>query len=102
MYVGNLPLSWNEEDITNYLGKFGVILDVKLIRKNDKFTGAALVKFKSLSDAEDAIEELKGLELPGSVNRINIKWLDTEEQRLGIGEKDDHKLFVGSLPRQAS
>ena len=56
VYVGNLPLSWNEEDITNYLGKFGVILDVKLIRKNDKFTGASLVKFKSLSDAEDAIK----------------------------------------------
>lgn len=73
-----------------------------MIRKNENFTGAALVKFKSLSDAEDAIEQLKTTELAGSTHKINIKWLDTEEQRLGIGEKDDHKLFVGSLPRQAS
>lgn len=64
--------------------------------------GSALIKFKSLTDAENSIEKLKGVTLAGSARPVNIKWLDTEEQRLGIGEKDDHKLFVGSLPRQAT
>ena len=61
-----------------------------------------MIKFKSLTDAENAIDKLKGVTLGGSARPVNIKWLDTEEQRLGIGEKDDHKLFVGSLPRQAT
>lgn len=66
------------------------------------FTGSALVKFESLSDAESAIEKLQNKTIMGSDRKVNIKWLDTEQQRLGIGEKDDHKLFVGSLPRQAN
>jgi RNA recognition motif-containing protein len=66
------------------------------------FNGSALVKFCSLTDAENAIEKLKDVTLTGSDRKVNIKWLDTEEQRLGIGEKDEHKLFVGSLPRQAN
>ena len=31
-----------------------------------------------------------------------MKWLDTEEQRLNLRQHDDHKLFIGSLPRKAS
>lgn len=78
-----------------------------MIKKNTTFNkmnegGSSLVKFKSLTDAENAIDKLKGTTLAGSARSVNIKWLDTEEQRLGIGEKDDHKLFVGSLPRQAT
>lgn len=48
-----------------------------MINKNSKFTGSALVKFKSLSNAEDAINALKGTTLAGSSREINIKWLDT-------------------------
>lgn len=78
-----------------------------MVKKNYTFQksnegGSCLVKFRSLTDAENAIEKLKGTILAGSAKPVNIKWLDTEEQRLGIGEKDDHKLFVGSLPRQAT
>lgn len=51
VYVGNLPTSWKENDIWKFFEEFGKILDVKLIRKNSLFTGSALVKFASLSDA---------------------------------------------------
>ena len=60
------------------------------------------MKFASLSNAEDAIEKLKNTIIPGATRPVNIKWFDTEEQRVGLGQHDDHKLFVGSLPRQAS
>ena len=73
-----------------------------MIRKGGAFTGSSLVKFASLSKAEDAIEKLKNTVIPGANRPVNIKWLDTEEQRLNLGQHDDHKLFVGSLPRQAS
>ncbi len=75
---------------------------MKLIRKNYGFTGSSLVKFASLTNAEEAVEKLKNTIIPGAIRPVNIKWLDTEEQRIGLGQHDDHKLFVGSLPRQAS
>lgn len=102
VYVGNLPTSWKEDDIWKFFEEFGKILDVKLIRKNYGFTGSSLVKFASLTNAEEAVEKLKSTIIPGATRPVNIKWLDTEEQRLGLGQHDDHKLFVGSLPRQAS
>lgn len=102
IYVGNLPLSWNDEDIKEYFSQYGKIIESRLIQKMGAFTGSALVKFESLSDAESAIEKLQNKTIMGSDRKVNIKWLDTEQQRLGIGEKDDHKLFVGSLPRQAN
>lgn len=49
------------------------------------FTGSALVKFHSLTDAENAIESFRNKVIFGCERKINIKWLDTEEQRLGIG-----------------
>ena len=42
------------------------------------FTGSALVKFESLSDAESAIEKLQNKTIMGSDRKVNIKWLDTE------------------------
>jgi len=54
VYVGNLPTDWKEEDIWKFFEEYGKILDVKLIRKNGLFTGSSLVKFSSLSNAEDA------------------------------------------------
>ena len=47
------------------------------MRKNQNFMGSALVKFKSLSQAEDAINSLKGTTIPGADRNVNIKWLDT-------------------------
>lgn len=52
IYVGNLPTSWKDTDIWTFFEEYGKILDVKLIRKNYGFTGSALVKFMSLSQAE--------------------------------------------------
>ena len=102
VYVGNLPTSWRENDIRNFFEEYGKINSVELIKRNKGFSGSALVSFGSLSKAEEAIERLKNTVIPGAARPVNIKWLDTEEQRLGLGQHDDHKLFVGSLPRQAS
>ena len=55
-----------------------------------------------MSDAEEAIVKLKNTTIPGGLGPINIKWADTEEQRLGIRENEDHKLFIKSLPRKAT
>lgn len=51
---------------------------MKLIRKNYGFTGSSLVKFASLTNAEEAVEKLKNTIIPGAIRPVNIKWLDTE------------------------
>ena len=99
IYVENLPITWKEEDIRTFFEEFGKILEVKLIRKSGTFTGSSLVKFASLSKAEYAIKKLNNTLIPGANGSVNMKWLYTEEQRLNLGQNDNHKLFVGSLPR---
>lgn len=47
------------------------------MKKNQKFMGSALVKFRSLTSAENAINNLKGQVLSGAERPVNIKWLDT-------------------------
>lgn len=66
VYVGNLPVSWTEDDIRKFFEEYGQILDVTLMKKNQKFMGSALVKFRSLNSAEDAINNLKGQIIPGA------------------------------------
>jgi RNA recognition motif-containing protein len=51
IYVGNLPTSWNDDDIIQYFSQYGKIIDAKLIKKMGSFNGSALVKFCSLTDA---------------------------------------------------
>ncbi len=64
--MGNLPVSWSEDDIRKFFEEYGQILDVKLMKKNQRFMGSALVKFKSLTSAEQAIFNLKGQIIPGA------------------------------------
>ena len=78
VYVGNLPITWSEDEIRKFFQNWGQILDVKLMKKNQRFMGSALVKFKSLTDAEQAIMSLKGQVIEGAERPVNIKWLDTE------------------------
>jgi RNA recognition motif-containing protein len=47
------------------------------MKRNLSFMGSALVKFKSLSEAENAIENLNKKIIPGASKPVNIKWLDT-------------------------
>ena len=57
--------------------------------------------FESMTSASEAISHFHDKEVDSSGRKIILKWLDTEESRLGIGQNSDYKLFVASLPRQA-
>lgn len=75
---------------------------MRMIKKCGQFKGSALIRFSSLNDAEKAIQDLQEQTLPGAEKPVHIKWLDSEEKRLGVEEKETHKLFVGNLPRGVS
>lgn len=55
IYAGNLPLSWDEEDIKKFFGLYGNIIESRQIKRIGAFTGSALVKFQFLSNAQEAI-----------------------------------------------
>lgn len=52
LYIGNLPKTWNEDNIKSYFTVYGPIGKVHIIKKYKKFTGAAYVQFMSMADAE--------------------------------------------------
>jgi RNA recognition motif-containing protein len=61
----------NKEDISNYFNHYGTITDVVTINKNREFSGAALVTFTSLSDADEAIERLRNTTIPGVIRSFH-------------------------------
>lgn len=92
----------SKEDIANYFNHYGTISEVVNINKNREFSGAALVTFTSLTEADEAIERLRNTTIPGANAPVNMKWSDTEEHRLGLLQHDDHTLYIKSLPRKAN
>jgi len=111
LFVGQIPKDWDESQITSFFSKYGEILESQIIREGSTGTskGCAFVKFASMTKAEEAIKELTSKDnpvyLPGVSNPILLRWADGEEQRLGllnIDQKQATKLFVGSLPPQAT
>lgn len=101
IHVRNLPLEWGEADLIKFFSNYGGILSVRLLRHYERFTGTALIKFASLTEAQSTIHQLNYKNHESLPRPLLLKWLDSEELRLGVGERGDHRLFVGSLPRQA-
>ncbi|KAL4497275.1 hypothetical protein ABPG72_011210 [Tetrahymena utriculariae] len=103
LFVGQLPKTWEKEQVKDFFSKFGRIYEVQIIRDNKgQHKGCAFVKFASMTDAEKAIEAVKNTTFPGMKNNVEIKWADNEEERLGVNQDSDHKLFIGSLPKSCT
>ncbi|KAG5559807.1 hypothetical protein RHGRI_003186 [Rhododendron griersonianum] len=80
----------------------GNVLEVALIK--DKRTGqqqgCCFIKYATSEEANRAIRGLHNQRtLPGGVGPIQVRYADGERERLGAVE---HKLFVGSLSKQAT
>lgn len=93
-----------ESDVEVFFSDFGEIIDVQILRdKNGIHKGCAFVKFASMTKAEKTIEKIDNkIEMPGSNVPIKIKWADGEPERLGIEPDSIPKLFIGSLPKEAT
>ena len=62
LYVGGLPYSATEQQLTETFGAHGTVASAKII--SDKFTGQSrgfgFVTFECVSDCEDAISSMNG------------------------------------------
>ncbi|XP_057485558.1 flowering time control protein FCA isoform X2 [Actinidia eriantha] len=100
LFVGSVPRTATEEDIRPLFEEHGNVLEVALIK--DKRTGqqqgCCFIKYATSDEADRAIRALHNQQtLPGGVGPIQVRYADGERERLV-----EHKLFVGSLNKQAT
>lgn len=73
IYVGNLPYSANEEDVSNLFAAFGPVERVKIIldRETGRSKGFAFVTLGDQSQLQAAIDAVNGSDLMGRTLRAN-------------------------------
>jgi len=73
IYVGNLPFSANESDLSSLFERFGAVANASII--SDKFTGRSrgfgFVEMENDGEARQAIESLHGADLKGRQLVVN-------------------------------
>jgi RNA recognition motif-containing protein len=73
IYVGNIPYSKTEEDLSELFGQFGEVSSVKFIndRETGRFRGFGFVEMPDAAAAKDAISSLEGNDFDGRTLRVN-------------------------------
>ena len=85
LYVGNLPDSATEQDLSDKFAAFGTVKSVKLITDRDtgRSRGFGFVEMSSDSEAQKAIQELNGSSLDG--REITVNEAKPQQKRSGGG-----------------
>lgn len=85
IYVGNLPYSATEEDVTDLFAEYGPVDRVKIItdRETGQSKGFAFVTLGDQSKLNDAIEALNEQDYQGRALRVNAS--EPREPRSGGG-----------------
>ena len=74
LYVGNLPYSATEEELSSMFGQAGTVTSVAIIkdRETGRSKGFAFVEMASGADAQKAISMLNGQNMGGRDLRVSI------------------------------
>ncbi len=73
LYVGNLPISATEQDLSDKFAAFGTVLSVKLIIDHDtgRSRGFGFIEMMSEAEAQAAIDSLNGTDYDGRPMKVN-------------------------------
>ena len=73
LYVGNLPYSVTEQELTDKFGAFGTVESVTLITDRDsgRSKGFGFVEMATDAEAQKAIEEINGTDYDGRPVTVN-------------------------------
>jgi RNA recognition motif-containing protein len=73
LYVGNLPFSVSEQDLTEKFGAFGTVESATLITDRDsgRSKGFGFVEMSADSEAQAAIEAVNGTDYDGRPVTVN-------------------------------
>ena len=67
IYVGNLAYSVSNQDVAKAFGRYGEVLDVRIIRNkaNGKSKGYGFIEMADQRGADEAVSEMNGTEIKG-------------------------------------
>ncbi len=73
IYVGNLPYSATEQDLSNKFAAYGTVESAKLItdRENGRSKGFGFIEMASEAEAQAAIDSLNGSDYEGRPMKVN-------------------------------
>ncbi len=73
LYVGNLPDSVTEQDLSDKFAAYGTVKSVKLItdRDTDRSKGFGFIEMASEAEAHAAIDSLNGSDYDGQPMKVN-------------------------------
>ncbi|MFP6901564.1 MAG: RNA-binding protein [Opitutales bacterium] len=73
IYVGNLPWSATEQELTDSFGEFGTVEKATIIvdRDSGRSKGFAFVTMTDNEEANNAIEAINGTDLGGRALKVN-------------------------------
>ncbi len=73
LYVGNLPYSVSEQDLTEKFGAFGTVESATLITDRDtgRSKGFGFIEMATDSEAQSAIEKVNGTDYDGRPVTVN-------------------------------
>ena len=75
LYIANLPTDYTENDVRSLFSKFGEIIQCRLLGNR---AGTAFVLFNLNEQAKNAMNSLNNHFLPGTSNKISIKFAFNE------------------------
>ncbi|XP_071043715.1 CUGBP Elav-like family member 2 isoform X2 [Parasteatoda tepidariorum] len=98
MFVGQIPRSWGESDLTKLFEEYGPVYQVTVLRDKATLTsrGCCFVTFftrKAAIEAQNALHNIKAL--PGMHHPIQMKPADSEN-------RNERKLFIGMLSKKCT
>ena len=87
LYVGNLPDSATEQDLSDKFAACGTVESVKLITDRDtgRFKGFGFIEMASDAEAQAAIDSLNGSDYEGRPMKVNEA--RPQQKRSGGGRK---------------
>jgi RNA recognition motif-containing protein len=67
IYVGNLPFTTNEQELSDLFGQYGAVESVRIVTDRDtgRSRGFAFVEMSTEEDAEKALSSLQGADFGG-------------------------------------
>ena len=87
LYVGNLPFSMTEDDLTQTFGEFGTVQSATVItdRETGRPRGFAFVEMSGEDAGQAAIDNLDGKSFDGRAIQVNVARAREERGRGGGG-----------------
>ncbi len=89
LYVGNLPDSATEQDLSDKFAACGTVKSVKLITDRDtgRFKGFGFIEMASDAEAQAAIDSLNGTDYKGRTMKVNEARLQQKRSGGGGGNR---------------